>query len=303
MNKQDKTDKTLISSVDPEMERKLIEAAKRGDRLALESLVERYQPVIFNIALRMVYIQEDAEDITQEVLIKVITQLSSFNFKSSLGTWIYRITANHMINMQQRPAEKFLRSFQEYGENIDKAPDKPVEDYLKTSSEYDLILEEVRLECFTGMLLCLNRRRRLAFILGEVLGTSPKVGAEIMELRVDNFRQLLSRARREVYDFMKSRCGLVDNDKHCHCHLKAQNMIDTKLLIPHKYRFAVRDGKPMYTMNPARYTRIQDYISEKCSELFADAPIRGSESFVDFLRELTQTSEFKHLFHLSDPPD
>ena len=77
----------------------LVEQAKNGDRTALEKLVLRHQAWIYNIAVRMVFQPHDAEEVTQEVLVKVITKLSTFKGESKVRTWLYRIAANHVLNM------------------------------------------------------------------------------------------------------------------------------------------------------------------------------------------------------------
>ena len=83
----------------------LVEQAKNGDRAALEKLVLRHQAWIYNIAVRMVFQPQDAEEVTQEVLVKVITKLSTFKGESKFRTWLYRIAANHVLNMKRRSAE------------------------------------------------------------------------------------------------------------------------------------------------------------------------------------------------------
>src|SRR5215469_1018239 len=83
----------------------LVLQAKDGDWSSLEHLIERHQAWIFNIAVRMVHKREEAEDITQEVLLKVVTKLSTFEGKSSFRTWLYRIVVNHVLNLKQRPKE------------------------------------------------------------------------------------------------------------------------------------------------------------------------------------------------------
>ena len=80
----------------------LVRRARDGDRNALENLVRRYQRWIYNVALRMVWSPEEARDVTQEVLIKVVTKLATFRGRSSFRTWLYRITANHVLNMKRR---------------------------------------------------------------------------------------------------------------------------------------------------------------------------------------------------------
>src|SRR5438874_13515711 len=89
----------------------LVELAKNGDRAALERLVLRHQAWIYNIAVRMVFQPHDAEEVTQEVLIKVITKLSTFQGECKFRTWLYRITANHVLNMKRRSAESQSLTF------------------------------------------------------------------------------------------------------------------------------------------------------------------------------------------------
>src|SRR3954465_11741258 len=106
-------------SVDAE----LVEQAKNGDRAALEQLVLRHQAWVYNIAVRMVFHPQDAEEVTQEVLIKAVTHLSTFRGGSTFRTWLYRIAANHVLNMKRRGAELRPHTFAEYGAAIDGVPD------------------------------------------------------------------------------------------------------------------------------------------------------------------------------------
>src|SRR5690242_21860858 len=89
----------------------LIEQAKNGDRAALEQLVLRHQAWIYNIAVRMVFQPQDAEEVTQEVLVKVVTRLSTFKGESRFRTWLYRIAANHVLNMKRRGGEPRVTTF------------------------------------------------------------------------------------------------------------------------------------------------------------------------------------------------
>jgi hypothetical protein len=77
-------------------DRELIARANAGEAGALEALVRRHQAYVFNIAVRMLYCPQDAEDATQEILIKVVTKLSTFEGRSRFRTWLYRIATNHL---------------------------------------------------------------------------------------------------------------------------------------------------------------------------------------------------------------
>src|SRR6516164_7080929 len=174
----------------------LVERAKNGDRRALEELVLRHQAWVYNIAIRMVFHPQDAEEVTQEVLVKVITKLSTFKGESKFRTWLYRIAANHVLNMQRRTAENQVTTFAAYGAAIESTPDLDLPDPKNVPVAPPLLVEEAKNGCTMGMLLCLDRKQRLIFTLGEILGVNDSVGSEVLEMSAENFRQCLSRARR-----------------------------------------------------------------------------------------------------------
>lgn len=180
----------------------LVEKAQNGDRPALEKLVLRHQAWIYNIAVRMVFHPQDAEEVTQEVLLKAITRLSTFRGESRFRTWLYRIAANHVLDMKRRGGEVQPQTFDSYAAAINGIPDMELPDRNSVPVELPLLVEEAKIGCTTGMLLCLDRKQRLVFTLGEILGVSDVVGGEILDTTADNFRQLLARARRDLYAFM-----------------------------------------------------------------------------------------------------
>src|SRR6202171_6484589 len=136
-------------SVDAE----LVEQAKSGDRAALEKLVLRHQAWVYNIAVRMVFHPHDAEEVTQEVLVKVITKLGTFKGESSFRTWLYRIAANHVLNMKRRSAETKVTTFADYGAAIDGTPDAELPDPKSVPVALPILVEEVKNSCTMGMLL------------------------------------------------------------------------------------------------------------------------------------------------------
>src|SRR5947209_11359166 len=156
----------------------------------------------------MVFHPHDAEEVTQEVLVKIITKLSTFHGKSKFRTWLYRIAANHVLNMKRRSAEATVTTFADYGAAIDRTHDLDVPDPTSVPVALPLLVEEAKNGCTMGMLLCLDRKQRLIFTLGEILGVSDSVGGEVLEMSAENFRQCLSRARRDLHNFMNDQCGL-----------------------------------------------------------------------------------------------
>lgn len=84
----------FLESVENVADEELVSKAQGGDRDALERLLARHQPWILNIAVRMLGRHQDAEDVTQEVLIRVLKSLHTFRGDSKFRTWLYRIAAN-----------------------------------------------------------------------------------------------------------------------------------------------------------------------------------------------------------------
>src|SRR5688572_2896390 len=148
----------------------LIRHVQQGSRDALELLIARHQSWIYNIVLRMVYNPHDAEDATQEILIKLLTTLSTFEGRSRFRTWLYRIVVNHVLNMKRTRAEEGQWTFQKYGDGLDNAPDSELPDPRAVPVDVQLLVDEARITCSSGMLLCLSREQRVVYVLGEIFG-------------------------------------------------------------------------------------------------------------------------------------
>ncbi|HEY0255038.1 MAG TPA: RNA polymerase sigma factor, partial [Kofleriaceae bacterium] len=191
-----------LSTGDDSRDRALVERAVEGSKDALRELVQRHQPFIFNLALKMFGARADAEDLTQEVLVKVITSLRTFRHGSSLRTWLYRITVHHFLNTRRRLRESTV-AFEDYFDQVAAIPDEEPDASLGIG---DATIEELRLRCTSGMLMCLDREQRIAFILGAVFGVPHEIGAELLDITPGNFAVRLHRARRDLYNWMNKRC-------------------------------------------------------------------------------------------------
>src|SRR5688500_3692526 len=106
----------------------LVERARGGDRAALEELVRRHQRWIYNIAVRMLGHPQDAQEAPQEVLIKALTRLASFEGRSAVRTWLYRIVVNHVLNVKRGRREPEALSFSCYAHGLDRTPDLDLAD-------------------------------------------------------------------------------------------------------------------------------------------------------------------------------
>src|SRR4029077_16771409 len=250
----------------------LVEQAKNGDRAALEKLVLRHQAWIYNIAVRMVFHPQDAEEVTQEVLVKVITKLSTFKGESKFRTWLYRIAANHVLNMKRRSAETKATTFADFGAAINRTPDLDLPDPDSVPVDLPVLVEEAKNGCTMGMLLCLDRKQRLIFTLGEILGASDTVGGEVLEMTADNFRQCLARARRDLHTFMNSQCGLVNQDNPCRCPKKTRGFIEAGHVDPHHLLFVTQHVEYVCDIAPETVREIEDVVEQQHADLFRDHP-------------------------------
>lgn len=195
--------------------RSLVNAALEGDRTALDALCRALSGPVYRLSLRMLGHTEDAEDATQEILVKAATHLSSFRMESRVLTWVYTIATRHLLRRRRGRREESQR-VEEMAELIDAGLAVTT---ATSAPEGDarVLSREVRLACTQSMLLLLSRPERIALILVEVLGASPGVGAEICAVSPEAFRQRLSRARAKLRPILEERCGLSSLKGSCRC--------------------------------------------------------------------------------------
>ena len=215
----------------------LVEKANLGDRKALESIVLNIKDYVYNLSLKMLLYPEDAEDATQEILIKVITHLSTFHHKSKLMTWVYRVATNYLLTYKGKKNNEFAMPFDDYADLIDTGHSDTVR-YSTNEGELSLLEEEVKVSCTQGLLLCLNSVDRMVYILSEILEFNSVEGAEIMGITSENFRKKLSRSRTKIRNFLTNKCGLANPENPCRCTKKIDFLIDQKIVNPKDLRFA-----------------------------------------------------------------
>jgi RNA polymerase sigma factor (sigma-70 family) len=270
----------------------LVVRARAGDRTALEELVRYHQGWIYNLALRMLSHPQDAEDATQEILIKALTHLSSFEGRSSFRTWLYRIVVNHVLNMKRGRTEQRSISFHSYGEALDNTPDSDLPDPSSVSPDVHLLVAEAMLACTSGMLLCLDREQRLTYILGEIFGVTDTVAAELLEISCENFRQRLARARRDLHNFMNDKCGLVNRANPCRCAKKTRGFIQAGHVDPEHLLFAHDHIRQVREVVPQAYETLRT-LDDQYADLYRQHPFYESPDLVSMLRRLVESPAFR----------
>jgi RNA polymerase sigma factor (sigma-70 family) len=199
----------------------LEELAKRatdGDRSALEALIRGIQHRVYGLAVRMLGDVEDARDATQEIILRLVTRLSSFRGEGTFMAWALRVAASQLINLKAGRRE--MISFEAMEGLLDEGLRHF--DGLERPSVFDAaVVEEGKLVCTQGMLLCLDREQRLAFILGEVLELPGSEAAAILNVDEAAYRKRLSRARQRIEEFAQRKCGIVNPSNSCRCNKQA----------------------------------------------------------------------------------
>lgn len=269
----------------------LVLRAQNGEMTALDTLVRNHQSWVFNLALRMVWRRDVAEDAAQEIMIKAVTHLGSFEGRSKFSTWLHRIAVNHLLNVRKSEMEEKSMTFTDMAASLEGVQDEELPDSKALPVETHLLVEEARLGCITAMLMCLERRQRLAFILGEVFGESSETAAAAMEVTPANFRQLLSRARQDLYQFMHDKCGLVNRANPCRCARKASGFMRAGWLDPANLQFTKDRIHSVRQQSAALLSELEGMDREH-AELYRAQPMLTGPDLAARLRSLVQQSGF-----------
>ncbi|WP_417688347.1 RNA polymerase sigma factor [Roseibium sp.] len=192
----------------------LIAAAQAGDQRALEAVLIGIQDRMYQLSMRFLANPDDALEATQEILILILTKLSTFRGESAFTTWAYRVASNHLLSAKKLRERDPALTFEAFRIDLESGlvaePPQSPDDVV--------MLNELRVSCTMAMLLCLDFNHRIAYVLGDILEFDHAEAAEILELTPANFRKRLSRARQEVIAFTSASCGVVSDKAKCSCH-------------------------------------------------------------------------------------
>lgn len=285
--------KDFVSSIG---DKELISDALGGSQAALEHLLKRHYNFIYNVALRFVLNPNDAQDLTQEAVIKVITKLSQFNQKSEFRTWLYRIVFNHFLNSKRRKLETVVYDFDTFGNSLENISLEELSS--QEQEDFEEKIEDAKIGCMTGMLLCLNREQRLIYILGEIFEVDSKIGSDLLEISADNFRQQLSRARKDLYNFMNNKCGLVNSSNPCRYPKKTKGFIKAGWVNQQDLQFNNHFTKRISEISITKANQCDNVMEEKYAALFKDHPYYDKDKSSELINSLTTDPEIRSIFDL-----
>ena len=192
----------------------LLERAKSGDSDAFGELAEEHREALLRLCYRMTGSRETAEDLVQETFLKAYSKFGTFELRSSLGTWLYRIATNACLDHQRdRKPWDLEKRWEWFRENEELAAQ--LEQSLYLSPEKSAEVKEVAATCINCISMSLPAKQRAAIVLCEQLGLSREEAAKAIGASVASVKTELHRGRKTMTDVFEHRCALVDTKNEC----------------------------------------------------------------------------------------
>ena len=174
-----------------------------GDKSACAECIDIHSPAVYRLALRLMQNEEDAEDVVQETFVNAFKAIDSFEGRSSLSTWLYRIAYNNAMMRLRRPSP-YTISVEETLDDSGEVMTVPRQlfDWCCLPEE-DFATEEVRgeLETAVGKL---PPTLRSAFVLRELEGLSTQETADALDVSTDVVKTRLRRARLWLREYLSN---------------------------------------------------------------------------------------------------
>jgi len=176
-------------------EAKLVERVRAHDELAFRELVERYQNKVFSIIYGILRNQNDAEDISQQVFAKIYVSIQNFDSRSTLLTWIYKITVNECYDyLRKKRVRKLV-----YESDITEEDTRLMEN--SGASADRSVSVDTRLsqrELVSKLLMKISEEDRNLILLKEVEGHSVEELAQMTGMNENTIKVKLFRARQKL---------------------------------------------------------------------------------------------------------
>jgi len=169
----------------------ILERAANGDMAAFEQIYKAASSFVYNVALRITCNSADAEEVAQDVFMRIYHHLKDFQFSSTFKTWIYRITVNAAINHYRKHIkERRARVNNEHV--LDLIPANLSTDEKALQGDYQTQLDQ--------LLKALNPEHRACLVLREIEGLNYQEMATVLRIPVNTVRSRLKRARQSLLD-------------------------------------------------------------------------------------------------------
>lgn len=186
----------------------LVKKSISGDVDAFEELIKDYKKMAYNIALRVLRNKEDAEDISQEALIKVFKNINSFNMKSSFKVWLYRIVMNTCFDFKRK---KNIITY-----SIDKPLENDENEIMheipdNTYNPDIVIQNELESQMLYDSIDSLDDDFRTVIVLRDVQGLSYRDIASVLSCNEGTVKSRLNRARNKLKEIITKKLSNIES--------------------------------------------------------------------------------------------
>jgi predicted DNA-binding protein (UPF0251 family) len=158
-----------------------------------------------------------------------------------------------------------------------------------------LFVEEIRISCLQGLLLCLDRDHRLAYLLADVFDVSSEQGAAILEITPAAFRKRLSRARERIQDFLTKHCALINPDNPCKCEHHVVSQLGTGRFDDQHMVFAKHPCRIRHEESTLNRIREMDELNQIAALYRSYPDFRAPAVFIENLRGLVRSKKYELL--------
>jgi RNA polymerase sigma factor (sigma-70 family) len=187
----------------------------------VSEIVRALEKPIYGVAHRMLFDRSDAEDATQEALLRIVTRLAQFRGESAFSTWAYRIAVRRILDFREQRAAATRLTSEAFAADLADGLDSEAPE----RAEDAILHQQLKVMCSHAMLHILDGDHRIAYVLGDIIGLSSPEAAEILEIEPATFRKRQSRARTTLTAFLGKHCGVVNEAAPCRCHRRLDRAI------------------------------------------------------------------------------
>lgn len=273
----------ILSTPDTNIEVLVLEA-QNGNVDSLNRLLPELYKQVYAVALRFLYNPHDAEDACQEIIIRIVKNLSSFKGDSQFRTWSYRVAFNTLISIKSQKKDETRMDFDEFSEGIAYGQSE-VDEEEKNQPDFQRLLEEIRIACTLATLQCLDDDSRLVFILGEILEMDHTEASDILSVSHENYRKRLSRARQSVISFMSDNCGLVNEANACRCHKQVNKCLAKGCVSRNQFLYSKNSDSPRQFPEVLRYIRSLSE-AQRAAALYRQLPATDDGKQLEWLQDI-----------------
>ncbi|MBI5474741.1 MAG: sigma-70 family RNA polymerase sigma factor [Ignavibacteriae bacterium] len=180
-------------------DQQLIAAASNGDKAAFTALVQRYEGLVYKFSYKVCRNQDKAAETLQDTFINVYRNLSSFDGRSKLSTWLYRIVTNNcLMKQRRRKIDDLLESYDQPETDDEGNLTHHVPRWDETPAE--VVLKKELKDVVDKAITALPVDYRVVFVLRDVEGNSNEETARILGISVEATKSRLRRARAFLRD-------------------------------------------------------------------------------------------------------